>query len=368
MEFMGQYHEEAKRIELDLLDRKILYVLSLNGRFSESSIAKALKTSKEVVHYRIKRLQKEDFLHGFITIVSDQKLGNVVHAVTLALHPSPEHEKLIAALVAEPQISHLKHYNSLLDLQFGVTTTSLSEFVEFFDRLLNAHHAVIKDYTISTILEEEYLGLDFLLEPAERPTITEKKGPSFQKEFTIAERWGMVGNKLNMGSSNKLTMVSNKNNAAIKTSQLFPLDDKDHEILEHLKHDARMPVLTISQKMNLATTSVQNRIQNMITNGVITAFIPYASFSYLGYQWYTLHLRTKNLNQNTFREYLHQHPNVVWLTKRLGKWNYHLSIFVRSNTEFNRVVGEIGRTFKDSIIAYDSSIVHKQYKFSQRVR
>ncbi len=338
MEFIGQLDEQQKKVQVDILDRKILFLLSKNARYSESSIASCLKISKEVVHYRIKRMQQEKFLTGFITVLNDQRLGKTVHAINLSLHPSPEHELLINRLVNDSHISNVKHYNSLLDLQFSVTTTSLSEFVQFFDELMNHHHHLIKDYNISTILSEQFMGLDFLLDGIEKPLIQEKKGSSFQKEFQSA-----------------------------KTHLPLKLDDKDLAILSALKLNARLPILSISQSLHLSTTSVQNRIQQLIKTGAIKCFIPYISLSNLGYQWYTLHLRTKNLSQSTFTQYVQQHPNIVWMTKRLGKWNYHLNMWVKNNTEFNKVVQELGHTFKDSIIAYDSSLVHKQYKFNQKV-
>ncbi len=341
MTFMGQFQEEQKRIELDLLDRKIMYLLSQNARFSESSIAKALKISKEVVHYRIKRLMKEEFLHGFITVLDEEKLGLSTYRVNLILHPSHSHQQLLDFLLADSRITNVIHLNSKLDLQFTATTATTKEFDSFFDVFLHEHHASIKDYSLSTFLEEHYLGLDFLLEnAAERPQIVERKGSAFQREFT--ER--------------------TKNQSSVK------LDEKDRQILTKMVMNSRLPILQLSQSLGLAPTSVQRRISMMIQAGVIKNFIPYASFSFLGYQWYFLHLRTKNLNQARFLEFLHQHPNMVWLSKHVGKWNYHLSIFIQNHTEFNHIVQQMREHLGDSLIDYSSSTVFKQYKYQPRVR
>ncbi len=339
MTFVGQFHEENKKIELDLLDRKILYLLSNNGRFSESSIAKSLKTSKEVIHYRMKRMQKEDFLHGFITLLNTELLGQIVHSINLFLSPVNNYEELITRLLQDERISHLKNYNSLLHIQFSVTTKNEREFVDFFDEFLNNYHPYINDYEISRILEEHFLGLDFLVTDQEKPEIIERKGPSFQKYF-----------------SNRKELPSN-----------YKLDTVDLKILNKLKLDSRVPLMHLSKEINLATTSLQQRIKRMIEYKIIKNFIPYASFSFLGYHWFTLYLRTKNLSEVSFIAYLRLQPNVVWMSKRIGKWSYHVSVFVKNNTEFNQVVKDLCMQFKDSIIAHDSSIVYKQYKFSQRI-
>ena len=347
MEFMGQYQEEAKRIDLDVVDRKILYLLSVNGRFSESSIAKSLKTSKEVVHYRLKRMQQEGFLHGFMTLLDHQKLGYVVHDISVSLHPSSDFERIIKTLLAHPHVTHVKQCSAPFDLQFRIMTTSIPEFVAIVDQLLNEYYMYVRDYAISTILEEHFLGLHFLVDKEDIPIITERKGPSFHKEFE---------QKKAEQKKAAPSLVLNK-----------ILDEQDKEILRALTLHARIPVLALSHQMKLATTSVHNRLQALVKSGIIKQFLPYASFSFLGYQWYLLRLRTKNLPQQKFRHYLKQHPNLVWMSQHVGKWNYHLSIFARNNTELNQVVQNIRNNFLDSIIAYESEMVFKQYKFTSLI-
>ena len=50
---------------LDLKDRKILYELDKNSRQSFADIAKKVRLSKEVVQYRVKRLQDEGYINYF---------------------------------------------------------------------------------------------------------------------------------------------------------------------------------------------------------------------------------------------------------------------------------------------------------------
>ena len=51
--------------DLDLKDRKILYELDFNARQTDSEIAKKVKLSREVVNYRISRLQKNGIIRNF---------------------------------------------------------------------------------------------------------------------------------------------------------------------------------------------------------------------------------------------------------------------------------------------------------------
>ena len=62
-------------MELDMLDKKIMYELDFNARASITGIAKKARASKETVNFRIKRLLKEDYIKGFYTVFNTAKLG-----------------------------------------------------------------------------------------------------------------------------------------------------------------------------------------------------------------------------------------------------------------------------------------------------
>jgi len=49
-------------VDIDLKDRKILYHLDLNCRQSNAQIGKKVRLSKEVVNYRIKRMEEEGII------------------------------------------------------------------------------------------------------------------------------------------------------------------------------------------------------------------------------------------------------------------------------------------------------------------
>ena len=62
-------------VEIDLKDRKILYELDLNCRQSNVQIGKKVGLSKEVVKYRITRMQDEGIITCFWTAINTLKLG-----------------------------------------------------------------------------------------------------------------------------------------------------------------------------------------------------------------------------------------------------------------------------------------------------
>ena len=113
---------------------------------------------------------------------------------------------------------------------------------------------------------------------------------------------------------------------------------------------------------------IENRIKKLIHAGIKKRFIPLTSPSKLGYQWWKVFFKFKNLDKKKFFTFLKYHSNVLWYMKLLGRWDYQFSIFAKDNSEFHKIIDEIRTEFSDNIINYDSIIVFNQLKFVQRVK
>ena len=60
---------------IDLKDRKILYELDYNCRQSNTQIGKKVGLKKDVVSYRINKLEKEGIIKNYYTVIDAYKLG-----------------------------------------------------------------------------------------------------------------------------------------------------------------------------------------------------------------------------------------------------------------------------------------------------
>ena len=60
--------------KLDVKDRKILYELDLDSRQSFSQLGKKVSLHKDVVAYRVKKLQEKGIIKNFYTFIDSSKL------------------------------------------------------------------------------------------------------------------------------------------------------------------------------------------------------------------------------------------------------------------------------------------------------
>jgi DNA-binding Lrp family transcriptional regulator/CheY-like chemotaxis protein len=65
--------------------------------------------------------------------------------------------------------------------------------------------------------------------------------------------------------------------------QKLPIDDKDKEILNFLQENYRISYKDLSKQVNLAASTIHNRVQNMIKEGIIKKFDTIVDPSKVGY-------------------------------------------------------------------------------------
>ena len=79
-------------LKLDKKDRDLLYLLDVDGRLAYSQLGKRTKMSKQLVKYRVDRLEKEGFIKGYFTMIDTSRLGFTTFRVYLKFR-NLTHEK-----------------------------------------------------------------------------------------------------------------------------------------------------------------------------------------------------------------------------------------------------------------------------------
>lgn len=339
-EFIGQLAVKVKQEKVDALDKKILYLLSLNARISNTSIANHLKLSREVVTYRIKRMQDVGILHGYLALVNSQKAGLHSQTIGLKLHTPIKTEDVIAHLHNLPGVTKMTHSGGMFDILLTIMGEDLESCYSKFQDVLAEHGHKIKQYHVYTRLEQDFLGLKMLIPESKEQQylekIQEKKGSAFQKAFRQQK---------NSGGKVKI-------------------DDTDKKILAVLQHNARIPLTDLAKKCGISVFQVQNRMQHLIQQGIIQKFIPYISLAHFGLQFNVVFLNVRKEAETKFKTVVEQHPYIVWRSKHLGPHNYKLSLFVRNNAHLSDILQEMCTEFGENVSHIESLPVFKSPKYS----
>ena len=149
---------------LDVKDRKILSELDLNAREFVSNVARKVGLSKEVVNYRIKRLQSVGVIQGFSAIVNPSKAGYQVYRLFLKYqNVSPEKEvELLEYLRQHPNIGWVTIYGGLYDLAILFWAKDIYSFREMCDDFLNRYGKYFQGAIKTTVMEIYHFKHNFL--------------------------------------------------------------------------------------------------------------------------------------------------------------------------------------------------------------
>lgn len=113
---------------MDEMDRKLLGLLTLDGRASISDLAKALKVSRSTVQNRIDRMIANGVIAGFTVRAATAADIHTVRAMMLVEIAGHKTQAVIRALHGVPEIRALYSTHGKWDIVAEVEAANLSEF------------------------------------------------------------------------------------------------------------------------------------------------------------------------------------------------------------------------------------------------
>src|SRR3989338_3831479 len=142
---------EGKTRGLDVNDRKIIYELDRNSRQSFSSVGKKVRLSKEVVNYRVKRLQELGVLKGFYTVIDLAKLGYDSYRVYFKLtETSPEKQaEIIEHFRAKKGVWWLCSFMGEWDIAFATWARNNYDFGRIWQAVLERYRGNITNEKVA---------------------------------------------------------------------------------------------------------------------------------------------------------------------------------------------------------------------------
>ena len=122
---------KGEKAKLDSKDRKILEQLQKNARQTIAQIAKKTNLPRDVVVYRIKRMEENKIIRAHHTMLNPAMLGYPLYAYALfsCYNISPELEKkFIGYLKEHKQIVYVAKNSGQFDFTIGVCAKDYMDF------------------------------------------------------------------------------------------------------------------------------------------------------------------------------------------------------------------------------------------------
>jgi DNA-binding Lrp family transcriptional regulator len=310
--------------KLDLLDKKILNALNENVREPYSRIAKKVRSSKEVVNYRIKRLMDEGIIKEMVTTFS---LGYSAFKILIQFQKvsSSGEKEILDYLKNHPYANWVTPCSGNWDLVFSVMAKNPKHFDKIFREIIGEIGDKINDYKIAISTGSLTFGHTYILGSVKE---AKKKKRDTKPEINF--------------------------------------DEKDKKIAKILHKNCRESLTSIAQKTKIPVDTVKYRIKKMVENQIIRRYRLILDTSKLGYNRYEIFIRGINLTDKVimrFSEWAKQNKHVEYMGRYIGAWDLELTVNLKSNTDLRKFVLEIKQEFGDQIKSFESIALFETLNF-----
>ncbi len=288
------------KIKLDIKNLNLIKELEKDSRNPLSIIAKNIKTSKEVAHYRFNKLAESGLIKRFDTIVDYFALGYNYYRLIINLQNLKYEirKNIIKDLRKEKRIDLNIYLSSDWDLEINFWVKYSSEFYEFYNNLINKYAEFINEKEIY-IITKTYIASHSYLH-------------NNNKVITLGE-----------------------------TKELKSIDEIDEKIIEELEINPIEDVVAISKKLNMAVSTIHYRIKQLKINGIIKGCIPILEKSLIGYNTYRVKIVLANPSKKReFISYLLSQKNVIKINELIGNEDLDFEVDFRTTQELDKFLEE----------------------------
>lgn len=312
--------------KLDIKDKKILYHLDLNSRQSFSQLGKKVGLYKEIVNYRVKRLQEKGIIVRFNTIIDTLKLGYTCMRFYFNYqYITPEIKKeIIDHFVNFKRTQMVASQEGAVELCVFMIAKNVSEIYSFWQKTLSNY----RDYFAKEIIAP-FIGENI-----------------YAKSFLIDE------------NDNRINQIVRRGGGIIN------YDDLDFQILQLLAQNSRIPTLDIAKKLNITTITTTKRIKRLIELGVILRFHVTINWEIIGYKWFKVDLYLKDYNKiHQIIKYLETNPHLSYIDKTFGYADLELELIVKNVDQLKQIIEDLSSKFPKMIRSYTYFSVAKSHKW-----
>lgn len=126
------------------------------------------------------------------------------------------------------------------------------------------------------------------------------------------------------------------------------LDAKDRRLLFELDFNARRDIKTLAKGVGIPAREVEKRIYRLIQQNVIKGFHPVLNVPKLGYIYCRIVVTLQNCpkeREEDMTDYLINHPNIFWVFRMQGMYDFLIVMWAESLTQFTDFVEEFENKF-----------------------
>jgi DNA-binding Lrp family transcriptional regulator len=311
-------------LDLDLKDKKILYALELNARIPETELAKKVRLSREVVAYRMRRLEERGIILKYHAIVNSMNLGKMMYRTYFKLQKmTPEKEKEFVAYISD-KFNWVTKVRGVWDVGTMVFVDSNYDFDAIMKDILARFGENIEDYWFSIMTRLHHFRRGYLLGNKDSADL-------------ILEKTGNV-----------------------------PVDALDTNLIDYLTKFGRAKYQDMAREFGVNEKLVRDRLKRLLETKVILGFTTFLNIPALKMVYFKLHFSLNDKSREVVKQMIEfgmLHRNIIYAVEGTGCADVELEVQVESGSGLYSVIDLFREKFKESIRDYEFMEYTEEYKF-----
>lgn len=314
--------------KIDQKDKLLLFELDRNSRQSIHELAKKTRLSRDVVAYRMKRLEEENVIQKYIAIIDFSKF--VYHIIRLYLklqNTTPEvEEKMAQFFVKRGDTLTVLRIDGEYQIAVGFLVKDLHSYQKAYEEFLTKFRSYVISSNFSIFLDYVHYHRNYLLD--------NKKLYDY-------------------GTISTGSFIS------------YKYDKNDLQLLNLIKENARITLLELAKKLGMTATGVKYKLRMLEKENVIVAYKLLLDTSKLGYRYFKVDLELEDVNIiPSLNQFIIHHPNILYRDIAVGGSDFEFDCELRSSEELYALIDEIKTLFLGKIRQYHYYTALKIYKYS----
>ncbi|MEK6924371.1 MAG: Lrp/AsnC family transcriptional regulator [Candidatus Micrarchaeota archaeon] len=313
-------------LALDSRDRCLLLNLQKDCRQPLNALARKLKTSKEVVHYRLSRLVASGVVSRFIADWPPEAAGLCNYVIYFRLEgmPAKSFGEMRRFLAADSRVAWVGELSGRFDLVVKTYLPDAAELNSFLSSFASRFGKFVRERQVTIRISQTYCF-------APRELFSEFSPPTA------------------------------RHSVAVKNAQL---DAMDLKILNFIGGNARAPYSQIAASVAASPETVKKRLDSLRKRGVVRSLSCWLNVRKLGYSHFKVFLR---LQYSTVEKLLgvaawcEEHPKTNFIVTCIGPWDLEIDLVAKNNEEFHAALNELRAAFRDSIAEHSWVVINADW-------
>ena len=292
---------------MDKLDWKILRILDWDGREPANKIAKAVNSNKDVVAYRIKKLEEKGIIVRYYPILNMYKLGYNTSRLYFDLEEMGEEQE--------------------------------KAFLKFLDETINAGLIFRMDYPYRYGI---FLWTESIFEVQEALV----KIKRWLGKSLIRYNHSLICTFRQYPKDYMFGKGHHETKRSLDPTEKVGYDEPDFRILTELAKSARVSTVQIAKNLKIPQSTVSAKIKNLEKKKIIQGYRAEIDFIKLGFMNYFLEIYLEhNENLSQIESWANAHKNVVWFQKIIGICDIEIEVEVKDRVELESLLNELRARF-----------------------